>query len=107
VAGDERSDDVLSEREERIWDDIVRDHPAGFREPLPAAVVGGGWGAVLLLLFGVPHGALVVGAATFLVWVVWRFAPQQPPAVAADHRAADQQSADSGARPVRHAPADP
>ena len=32
---------MLSEREREIWDDIVRDHSAGFREPLPAAVVGG------------------------------------------------------------------
>ena len=39
-------------------------------------VIGGGWGAVLLLLFGVPMAALAVGAATALVWVLWRFAPQ-------------------------------
>ena len=75
---------MLSPREQRIWDDIVR---AERREPLPAGVVGGGWGAVLLLLFGVPMAALAVAAATALVWVVWRFLPQQTGSAAADQEA--------------------
>jgi hypothetical protein len=43
---------------------------------LPAVVIGGGWGAVLLLLFGVPLAALAVGAAAGLIWLLWRFVPQ-------------------------------
>ena len=70
---------MLSPREQRSWDDIVR---AERWEPLPAVVVGGGWGAVLLLVFGVPMAALAVAAATALVWVVWRFLPQQTSAAA-------------------------
>ena len=80
---------MLSEREQMIWDELVRDHSAEFRPPLPVTVVGGAWGAVLLMVFGVPHGALLVGAATFLIWVVWRFAPQQPAAAAEDHPAVE------------------
>jgi hypothetical protein len=71
---------VLSEREEWIWDEIVGSQPGrrrpGPRRELPAVVIGGGWGAVLLLLFGVPMAALAVGAATGLIWLVWRFLPQ-------------------------------
>jgi hypothetical protein len=71
---------VLSEREERIWDEIVGSRSGrrcpGRRRDLPAVIIGGGWGAVLLLLFGVPMAALAVGAATGLIWLVWRFLPQ-------------------------------
>jgi hypothetical protein len=84
---------VLREREQEIWDDVVRDHRAGHREPLPHVVVGGGWGAVLLLLFGMPSAALAVGTATALVWAVWRFLPQQ-----ADAPAPDQQAPEPGRR---------
>jgi hypothetical protein len=71
---------VLSAREERIWHEIVGSQP-GRRRPCPwrdlsAVVIGGGWGGVLLLLFGVPMAALAVGAATGLIWLVWRFLPQ-------------------------------
>jgi hypothetical protein len=72
---------VLSPHEQQVWDDIVR---AEHREPLPSVVVGGGWGAVLLLVFGVPMAALAVAAATALIWVVWRYLPQQPDAGATD-----------------------
>lgn len=75
---------MLTPQEQEVWDDIVRDHRAGHREPLPSVVVGGGWGAVLLLLFGVPMAALAVAAATALIWLVWRFLPQQTGAGAAD-----------------------
>ena len=75
---------MLSPREQEIWDAVVR---AEHREPLPSVVVGGGWGAVLLLVFGVATAALAVAAATTLVWAVWRFLPQQPGADAADQGA--------------------
>jgi len=71
---------VLSEREGRIWDEIVGSQAGrrcpGSRRDLPAVVIGGGWGAVLLLLFGIPMAALAVGAATGLIWLLWRFLPQ-------------------------------
>jgi|tagenome__1003787_1003787.scaffolds.fasta_scaffold20229548_2 hypothetical protein len=68
---------MLTPHEQRVWDGIVGCHRAAERrEELPAVVIGGGWGAVLLLLFGVPMAALAVAAATALVWVLWRFAPQ-------------------------------
>jgi hypothetical protein len=38
--------------------------------------VGGGWGAVLLVLFGVPWAGLAVGTAVLLLWLLWRFLPQ-------------------------------
>jgi hypothetical protein len=86
---------VLSEEELRIWDQIERDYWAEadapprdrrwtWRRPrhsegrvdVPAVVVGGGWAAVLLVLFGVPSGGVAVGAAAALIWLLWRFFPQ-------------------------------
>jgi hypothetical protein len=93
---------VLSEHEQKIWDDIVRDHRAGAGEALPSVVVGGGWGAVLLLLFGVPMAALAVAAASALIWVLWRFVPQLDTT-----GAADPQRHERGRRPVPHAHAEP
>jgi hypothetical protein len=86
---------VLTEREQRIWDEIERNYRreaeevprrrhraearavrAEARGELPAVVVGGGWGAVLLVLFGVPWAGVAVGAAAALIWLLWRFLPQ-------------------------------
>ncbi len=86
---------MLSEHEQKIWDEIVRNYRpevdeaargclskwtgtrgSGPTAELPAVVVGGGWGAVLLILFGVPSAGVAVGAATGLIWLLWRFFPQ-------------------------------
>jgi hypothetical protein len=80
---------VLSEREQEIWEEIVGYHGTEHREMLPAVVVGGCWGAVLLLLFGVPSAALAVGAATALIWLVWRFVPQQSRTEVGDEQVAE------------------
>jgi hypothetical protein len=63
---------ALSEDEQRLWDETVRDHEAEARDALPPVVVGGSWGAVLLVLFGVPMAGLAIGAATGVAWLVWR-----------------------------------
>src|SRR4051794_8543683 len=91
--------DMLSEHEREIWDDIERTHrtPAdegargrtGARDRLPAAVVGGGWSAVFLILFGVPSAGLAIGAATAVVWLLWRFLPWPDDADDADGAAAE------------------
>jgi hypothetical protein len=78
---------VLSEHERMIWDEIERNYQAeadeaargrlglwtgagrsGPRGDLPAVVVGGGWAAVLLVLFGVPSA----GAADQQLALHWR-----------------------------------
>ena len=85
---------MLSEHEQRLWDEIERNYRAepdeasrdvrtwpgagrsGRRADLPAPIVGGAWGTVLLVLFGVPSAGVAVGAATGLIWLLWRFFPQ-------------------------------
>ena len=86
---------MLSEHEQKIWDEIERnyqaeaDEPArgrfrtwpgarrsGWRADLPAVVIGGGWSAVLLVLFGVPSAGVAVAAAAGLIWLLWHFFPQ-------------------------------
>ncbi|WP_448624964.1 hypothetical protein [Geodermatophilus sp. URMC 64] len=92
---------MLSEHERQTWDRIERrcgpetEEAAGAcvaarpekwrrrRGDLPSVVVGGGWGAVLLVLFGVPMAGVAVGAAAGLMWLLWRFFPQVDPAGAA------------------------
>jgi hypothetical protein len=70
---------VLNRSEQEAWDEIVRAYPQRRRPhgrgELPAVVVGAGWSAVLLVLFGVPMAGLAVGAAAALIWLVWRFLP--------------------------------
>jgi hypothetical protein len=94
---------VLDASRERTWTEIERSWATGADEPaperrvgdlqagapdgrdrLPAVVVGGGWGAVLLVLFGVPRAGLAVGAAVGLLWLLWRFLPQLERAGIAD-----------------------
>ena len=86
---------MLSSHEQRIWDDIERFYAAEAEEPvlpaphparrrrhdthgvddLPAAVVAGLWGAILLVLFGAVVVGLAIGAATALGWLLWRCWP--------------------------------
>ena len=86
---------MLSSSEQRIWDDIERFYAAEAEEPvlpgpqparrgrpgtrggddLPAAVVAGAWGAILLVLFGAVDVGLAIGAATALGWLLWRSWP--------------------------------
>jgi hypothetical protein len=73
-----RGHGALSEEEQRFWDETVRDHQAEAGEALPAVVVGGSWGAVLLVLFGVPMAGLAIGAATGVAWLLWRFRHGRP-----------------------------
>jgi hypothetical protein len=75
---------VLTDHEQKIWNDIERHYraeggPAASdrtRAEMPPVVIGGGWSAVLLALFGVPMAGLAVGAAAALIWLLWRFFPQ-------------------------------
>ncbi|MFW3172822.1 hypothetical protein [Geodermatophilus sp. CPCC 206100] len=101
---------MLSEPEQRMWNDVERCCAAEAEEPdlaghrgggrsvddLPAAVVAGAWAAIFLVLFGVVDGGLVVAAATALGWLLWRLWPRLrgqdvaaagPPGEAVDERA--------------------
>jgi hypothetical protein len=125
---------VLSEHEQMSWDEIEHKYRAeageatrgrlwlwtgtgrsGRRADLPAVVVGGGWSTVLLVLFGVPMAGVAVGAATGLIWLLWRFLPQLDDAGTADAEritenvddrtgAADQRLALPCHRPLRRLP---
>jgi hypothetical protein len=88
VEVDEKGVGVLSEHEQRVWDDVERfwaeeaeepprPAPLSPRDPadLPALVVAGAWGAILLVLFGALAAGLAVGAATALGWALWRYWP--------------------------------
>jgi hypothetical protein len=84
---------MLSSQERRIWQDIERYH-AEVGEPLlpelqphrprmegrgvddlPAAVVSGTWGSILLILLGFVLAGLAVGAVTALGALLWRYWP--------------------------------
>lgn len=82
---------VLSDHEQRVWDDVERfwaeeseepPRPAPLprtpREPadLPTLVVAGAWGAILLVLLGALAASLAVGVATALGWALWRYWPR-------------------------------
>lgn len=84
---------MLSDHEQRVWDDVERFWAEEAEEPprpaplqrrrapgdpadLPALVVAGAWGAVLLVLFGAVTAGLAVGVAAALGWAVWRYRPQ-------------------------------
>jgi hypothetical protein len=81
---------MLSEHEQKTWNDIRRDYGPGPAEPaptrsstrvpeLPAVVVGGVLSVILLLLFGEVSGAAAVAVVTALVWLMWRFLPVPDP----------------------------
>ncbi len=84
---------MLSDSEQRVWDDIERfwaedaEEPARLAPPLcrraprdptdpPALVVAGAWGTILLVLLGALAAGLAVGAATTLGWALWRYWPR-------------------------------
>ncbi len=83
---------MLSEDERRAWDEIRRHYAQEAEEPtipvldltvrrprssqdLPAAVVAGSWGAIMLVIFGALVAGLAIASATALVWLVWRYWP--------------------------------
>jgi hypothetical protein len=83
---------MLDEQEQKIWDEIERNYqeeprgavggragtwspaPSG-RGDLPVPIVGGVWASVFLVIFGLAPAAAAVGAATGLIWLLWRFLP--------------------------------
>ena len=80
---------VLSDHEQRVWDDVERFWAEEAEEPprpaplsprdladLPALVVAGAWGAILLVLLGALAASLAVGVATALGWALWRYWPR-------------------------------
>lgn len=84
---------MLSSHERQSWEDIRRQLEADPAEPvrlgrtrsfertgdlpgvddLPAAVVGGLWTTIFLVLFGAVAAGLAVGALTVLGWMAWRW----------------------------------
>jgi hypothetical protein len=87
---------VLSDHEQKVWDDIERFYAVEAEEPagagpqppgprkrdsrelndIPAAVAAGGYITFMLILFGAPVAGLAVGTATALGWLLWRYWPQ-------------------------------
>ncbi len=86
---------MLSEHEQKIWDDIERIHGAeadevaraciaevaGKQRPrrledMPAVFIAGSFIAFLLVMLGAPVAGLAFGAATGLGLLLWRFWPQ-------------------------------
>jgi len=92
VGVDAKGVGVLSDHEQRVWEDVERFWAEEAEEPprpvllprrrtpgdpadLPTLVVAGAWGAILLVLFGALAAGLAVGAAAALGWAVWRCRP--------------------------------
>ena len=88
---------MLDEHEQRRWDEIERHYRAETgregqrrdRTDLPAPIIGGAWGAVLLVLFGVPAAGAAIAVVTGLMWVLWRFLPHLRNGTADDVGAAE------------------
>jgi hypothetical protein len=93
VGVDAKGVGVLSDHEQRVWDDVERFWAEEAEEPprplllprrrtpgdpadLPTLVVAGAWGAILLVLFGAVAAGLAVGAAAALGWALWRCGPR-------------------------------
>jgi hypothetical protein len=83
---------VLSDHEQRVWDDVERFWAEEVEEPplpamllrrgtprdpadLPALVVAGVWGAILII-FGALVAGLAVAVATALGWALWHHWPR-------------------------------
>jgi hypothetical protein len=84
---------VLSDYEQRVWDDIERFRPEDVEEPdlsmlhlpqpsrqpswdpadLPAWVVAGAWLTVLVMVLGGPVASFGVGMAAALAWALWHW----------------------------------
>ncbi|MGY1593667.1 DUF3040 domain-containing protein [Geodermatophilus sp. SYSU D00708] len=84
---------MLSDHEQRVWEDVVRSWAEDAQEPArsappsrhrasrdpadpPTLVVAGVWAAILLIVLGVPDAGLAVGVATAAGWAVWRHWPR-------------------------------
>ena len=84
---------MLSNQEQRIWDDVQRFWAEEAEEPplpapsrahgawrdeaeLPVAVVAGAWIMITLVLFGAMIAGLAVGLATGLGWALWHYWPR-------------------------------
>jgi hypothetical protein len=86
---------VLSSREQRIWDDVLRFWAEEAEEPplatpsrewsssdeaeLPIAVAAGLWITIPLILFGMMSAAVTVGFTTALGWALWHYWPRLSP----------------------------
>ncbi len=79
---------MLTDHEQQVWDDVERFWAEEAEEPprpaplsprdladLPALVVAGAWGVILLVLLGALAPGLAVGVATALGWALWRYWP--------------------------------
>ena len=83
---------MISSQERRIWQAVERYHAAEVQEPtppgprpprfggrgvddLPAAVVSGIWGSILLVLLGFVPAGLGLGAVTTVAALLWRYWP--------------------------------
>jgi hypothetical protein len=72
---------VLSEHEQRLWDDIEHwyalEAEEAAAEDLPGFVVVGVWVTILAVLFGAAAVGLAIGAATALGWALRRDRPRE------------------------------
>ena len=118
---------MLSQQDERAWDDIQRhwaesaEEPAAVRRAaaslrrrtrreraaVPGWVVAGTWVAIYTVLFGAVAAGLALAAATFLGWALWHYWPRPagrcgalPVLVAADGGAGDAAAAPTTDRHV-------
>jgi hypothetical protein len=94
---------VLSDQEQRVWDDVVRSWTEDAEEPAPAGqvadarprpappepaprdlddapllLVGGFWIAIALVLLGAPVAGVALAAASALALAAWRYHPLLP-----------------------------
>ena len=87
---------MLSDQEQRVWNDVQRFWAVTTEEPasagraavctrkrlqrgqgdIPVWAVGGAWIAILLVLFGAAVAGLALGAVTGLGWALWRYWPE-------------------------------
>ena len=100
---------MLIEEEQRLWDEIERDHRArhhGGRRDLPALVIGGIWAAIFLVLFDVFAAAVSVAAVTAVLWLMWRFLPRFDPQRTRPDASDDEARVvvDEQAAPLQHQP---
>jgi hypothetical protein len=110
---------VLSTHEQQVWDDIERYYvpPSGEAtavgglvagqqesavptvDDLPVTVLGGAMLAIMLVIFGEVTTGLVLGAATVLGWLLWRYGWQLAAADSAAALPVDGEEGPAGAEP--------
>ena len=103
---------MLNEHEQRRWDEIERHYRAETgregrrrdRMDLPAPIIGGAWGAVLLVVFGVPAAGAAIAVVTGLMWVLWRFLPHLPERNGRRRRGRRGIASIPGRHPLEHVP---